>query len=142
VPRTFGRLIKRAELNGLSFYRLRHTTKSLGKAARDAEALDLLMGHANHSIGKLYDHSEIDYRRTKRVAIAIKKGLWPRVRPRADSEIKPRNNVSCGGKASERPEVRSALRRLDLKKVCRCKAEVQSFAGAHVTSAKGQNNKE
>jgi integrase len=75
IPCTFARLAKLAKLKGLSFYRLRHTTKTLGKAARDSEALDLIMGHANNSIGKLYDHTEIEFRRVKRVAIAIKHGL-------------------------------------------------------------------
>jgi integrase len=50
ILRTFRRMTSELQLEGLTFYRLRHSFKTLGKKAKDKEALDLMMGH------KVYDH--------------------------------------------------------------------------------------
>jgi integrase len=77
IIRTFGRMVKDLKLEGVSFYRLRHTFKTLGKRARDRETLDLMMGHKDSSIGKLYDHEEISWKRVRRVTRIVYRRLWP-----------------------------------------------------------------
>jgi len=78
ISGTFGKLVDRAGMEGLTFYRLRHTFKTLGKRARDPEALNLMMGHKDSSIGGIYDHEEISPARIRHVALTVKYGLWPR----------------------------------------------------------------
>lgn len=78
ITPTFGRLAKRLGLKGVSFYRLRHTFKTLGKRAKDRDALNLCMGHKEPGIGHVYDHEEISFDRIKRVALAVKYALWPK----------------------------------------------------------------
>lgn len=82
---TFGRMARELGFKGVSFYRLRHTFKTLGKKARDREALDLMMGHKDSSTGKIYDHELIGCRRIRRVARAVRRGLWPKLKPKADT---------------------------------------------------------
>ncbi|HXE51418.1 MAG TPA: tyrosine-type recombinase/integrase [Tepidisphaeraceae bacterium] len=82
---TFRKLVKRAKIDdGLSFYRLRHTFKTFGKKANDRDALDLAMGHIPAGVGKIYDHENIGLPRLKAVAIAVKRGLWPKVKPQPE----------------------------------------------------------
>jgi integrase len=95
ISGTFGKLVDRAELKGLTFYRLRHTFKTLGKRARDPDALNLMMGHKDGSIGGIYDHEEIDPARIRRVAMAVKRALWP----------KPKNQAAT---SQEKPKMRMA----------------------------------
>jgi integrase len=74
---TFRKLVKRAELaDGVTFYRLRHTFKTLGKKANDRDALDLAMGHIRPGQGAVYDHEKIELSRLRNVAVAVKNGLW------------------------------------------------------------------
>jgi len=40
-------------LKGVTFYRLRHSFKTLGKNARDRESLDLMMGHRDAFVGRI-----------------------------------------------------------------------------------------
>lgn len=82
VSQTFGRLARKLKLEGVSFYRLRHTFKTFGKKARDKEALDLMMGHRPADIGSLYDHELIDQRRVRRVARHVLHALWPKIKRR------------------------------------------------------------
>lgn len=78
ITRTFARLLRKADLKNLSgIYRLRHTMKTLGKAARDPDALDLMMGHADRTTGAFYDHEQIEPARIRRVSLVIKHALWP-----------------------------------------------------------------
>jgi integrase len=83
---TFSRLARRAELEGVTFYRLRHTFKTLGKKARDREALDLMMGHKDISTGKVYDHEQISWRRVRRVSRTIYRRLWPKSKQMANKK--------------------------------------------------------
>jgi len=76
ISTTFSRKCKHAGIEGGSFYRLRHTLKTMGKRARDSEALSLIMGHADLSIGGRYDHEVITFRRIKRVAKTVYRELW------------------------------------------------------------------
>jgi integrase len=91
VGRTFGRIVRDVKLEGVSFYRLRHTFKTLGKKARDREALDLMMGHKDTSTGKVYDHEEIGWPRVKLVAKMVRWRLWPKVKPKEDK--RPQNST-------------------------------------------------
>ncbi|HTW94326.1 MAG TPA: tyrosine-type recombinase/integrase [Tepidisphaeraceae bacterium] len=77
---TFGRMAREVGLEGVGLYRLRHTFKTLGKKARDAEALDACMGHSERAVCRVYDHEEISWRRIRRVAKAVYRKLWPRVK--------------------------------------------------------------
>lgn len=81
IGRTFGRIVRDLKLEGISFYRLRHTFKTLGKKARDREALDFMMGHKDGSTGKIYDHEEIGWSRIRRVAKVVRRKLWPKLKP-------------------------------------------------------------
>jgi integrase len=78
VSITFGRLAKSLKLKGVTFYRLRHTFKTLGKRAKDRDALYLAMGHTDNSAAASYDHEEVSFKRTKRVALKVKGSLWPK----------------------------------------------------------------
>ncbi|HEY8747267.1 MAG TPA: tyrosine-type recombinase/integrase [Tepidisphaeraceae bacterium] len=83
VSPEFGKLAKRlikqgATLEGVTYYRLRHTFKTLGKKAKDGDALDLMMGHRNNTTGEVYDHEEIEFKRIKRVAKVVYRQLWPK----------------------------------------------------------------
>ena len=93
VSITFGRLVERAKLAGVgvTFYRLRHTFKTLGKQANDRDALDLAMGHIQPGIGKVYDHEEIGLDRLRRVSVAVKRRLWPKVKQRLVEGKRQRN---------------------------------------------------
>ena len=83
ILRTFRRMARELELDGVTFYRLRHTFKTLGKKARDREALDLMMGHKDTTTGKIYDHEDIGWKRIRRVARSVHHKLWPHAKPTA-----------------------------------------------------------
>jgi len=89
---TFGRMVRELKLEGVSFYRLRHTFKTLGKKARDCEVLDLMMGHKDTSTGKVYDHEQVGWQRVRRVARIVYRQLWPKIKPSANSQ--PANKVA------------------------------------------------
>jgi integrase len=78
VSITFGRTAKGPGMEGVTFYRLRHTFKTLGKRAKDIDALNLCMGHRGESTEATYDHESIRPARIKRVALKVKHRLWPR----------------------------------------------------------------
>lgn len=75
---TFGRMARELKLDGVTFYRLRHSMKTLGKRAKDRDALNLMMGHAERTTGEVYDHEDISLARLRRVALKIYRSLWPR----------------------------------------------------------------
>jgi integrase len=86
VSITFRRMAKELKLEGLSFYRLRHTLKTLAKKSRDKEAIDVTMGHKDRSVGKIYDHEEIAWSRIQRVARVVYRALWPKIKPKEGTQ--------------------------------------------------------
>ena len=78
VSSTFSRMTKELSIEGLRFYALRHTFRTLGQAARDREALNLAMGHRDISMAAVYDHEQISWARIKRVARVVRQRLWPK----------------------------------------------------------------
>jgi integrase len=79
VSSLFAQRVRELKLDpGLTFYRLRHTFKTLGKRAKDRDALNLMMGHKEGTTGAIYDHEEISADRIRRVAMAVLRGLWPK----------------------------------------------------------------
>jgi integrase len=84
ISGTFRRMCIDLEIKGAVFYRLRHTLKTLGKGARDREALDLVMGHSESSIGKIYDHETVSWKRIRRVSHVVYRRLWPKVKPKEE----------------------------------------------------------
>jgi integrase len=90
VSITFNRVAKTLELEGVTFYRLRHTAKTLAMASPDGPAVNLLMGHKEKGMGRVYDHSHVSLKRLKKVALAIKYGLWGKPKKRkAKTDAKP-----------------------------------------------------
>jgi len=85
VSGTFARLCERAKLDdGLTFYKLRHTFATYARRINDPDARLLCMGHESKksSSDENYNHAAaanvIDFARIKRVALAVKAGLWPK----------------------------------------------------------------
>ena len=97
VSNTFGKLTKALRLEGVTFYRLRHTFKTLGKKARDRDALNLMMGHREGSTGEVYDHEEIEFARIKRVALVVYRQLWPKQKREASTRQRQRRLRLVGG---------------------------------------------
>jgi integrase len=81
---TFGRMVRELGLRGISFYRLRHTFRSLATKARDRESADLMMGHRDSTTSKIYCHGDIEWDRIRRVARIVHRQLWPTVKHSAD----------------------------------------------------------
>ena len=80
VSITFGRMARQLGLAGLTQYRLRHTFKTLGKKAKDPDALEYMMGHRKGDTGATYDHEEISFKRVRRVSVKVLRRLWPKPR--------------------------------------------------------------
>jgi hypothetical protein len=74
---TVSRYASELELEGVTHYRLRHTFKTIGKKAKDRDALNLMMGHREGTTGEVYDHEDIEFARIKRVALVVRRHLWP-----------------------------------------------------------------
>lgn len=82
---TFGRLAKALEMEGVSFYRLRHTFATLARRANDEAAMNLAMGHKKPGVSEGYNHEHVEFKRVKRVAVVVKKRLWPKPKRKADT---------------------------------------------------------
>jgi integrase len=69
VTREFRHLMEAQKLKrpGRGFYSLRHTTETIGSDAKDQVALNLVMGHADHSMSDHY-RERIDDSRLKAIA--------------------------------------------------------------------------
>jgi integrase len=93
---TVGRMAVRLELHGVTHYRLRHTFKTLGKKARDRDALNLCMGHQTNTVQDGYDHEDIAWKRIKRVVRIVRHRLWPELRRRAGSQEQPQMRIVGG----------------------------------------------
>lgn len=57
VTNVFGALLRKLKINGrngLGFYSLRHTHRTVSDGARDPVAANLIMGHADHTMASVY----------------------------------------------------------------------------------------
>ena len=97
---TFRKLVQKAELVGVTYYRLRHSFKTLGKKAKDRDALNLMMGHRDRTTGEVYDHEEIEFPRIKRVAVVVYRKLWPKQQREAGTQ--PRMRIADDAGSSDR----------------------------------------
>src|SRR5262249_19800196 len=73
----FGELLKHLGLHreGLNFYALRHTFRTIADAARDPVAIDLIMGHSDPSMGGHY-RERIEDARLRAVAEYVRRWLF------------------------------------------------------------------
>ena len=75
----FGELLKKLGMHrdGLNFYALRHTFRTVADAARDPVAIDVIMGHADPSMGGHY-RERVEDSRLQAVAEHVRRWLWPK----------------------------------------------------------------
>lgn len=77
ISQYFRRLTVRVKLIWITHYRLRHSFATLGKKARDQEALNIMMGHKDATIGATYTQGwTIEPERIRNVAQIVYKQLW------------------------------------------------------------------
>ena len=76
--REFGKLMKAVGVSrpGVGFYSLRHTFRTVADAARDLNAVRLVMGHTDDSIDSHYTHG-IGDDRLAAVAAHVRAWLYP-----------------------------------------------------------------
>lgn len=77
VSVAFARLAKAVEVHrpGVYFYSLRHTFRTVADASRDPVAVDLVMGHADHTMGAVY-RERLDGSRLTAVAEYVRAWLF------------------------------------------------------------------
>jgi integrase len=75
----FGDLLKKLKLHraGVGFHTLRHVFRTVADAARDPVAIDLIMGHADPSMGAVY-RERVDDSRLEAVVTVVREWLWPK----------------------------------------------------------------
>jgi integrase len=80
VTKRFVELLRKLGMHRkrLSFYALRHVFRTAADAARDPVAIDLIMGHADPSMGAVY-RQKIDDARLVAVTDTVRRWLWPAV---------------------------------------------------------------
>jgi len=93
ISLTVSRIAKRLELEGVTAYRFRHTFKTLGKKARDKDALNLCMGHSGNKVEDGYDHEEIGWKRIRKVARVVRLRLWPQPKHQAGTSGQPQMRI-------------------------------------------------
>jgi integrase len=78
LTKRFIELLQRLGLHRarLGFYSLRHCFRTAADSARDTVAIDLIMGHADPSMGPHY-HESVEDERLKTVSDQVRKWLWP-----------------------------------------------------------------
>jgi hypothetical protein len=78
VNAAFGRLLDDLKLKrpGLQFYALRHSFRTIADATRDFPAIDLIMGHVDHTMGGRY-RERIDNERLVAVSNHVRAWLFP-----------------------------------------------------------------
>lgn len=79
VTKTFASLLKRLNMHkkGRGFYGLRHTFRTVGDAAGDANAIRYMMGHTDSSVEAGYIHG-IDEKRLLKVSNYVHDWLFPK----------------------------------------------------------------
>jgi integrase len=77
ITRRFNKLLRPLGINrpGVSFYTLRHVFRTVADAARDSVAIDLIMGHADPSMGAKY-RERIDDSRLQAVVNVVRQWLF------------------------------------------------------------------
>lgn len=85
---TFGKLVKRAKVAGiipktakLTFYHFRHTFYTHAENKADLNALHRATGHVLAGQGKRYKRRPFPLARLKRLAVAVKRAVWPMAKP-------------------------------------------------------------
>lgn len=83
----FGKLLKSVGLkrDGLNFYALRHTFRTVADRCKDGPAIDHVMGHSRDDMASLY-REEIEDQRLEVVAETVRSWLWPEPTEPVDSE--------------------------------------------------------
>jgi integrase len=79
VTRHFGELLRTLKLNrdGVGFYALRHTFETIAGESRDQVAVDVVMGHADPSMGAVY-RERVGDDRLQAVVNVVRAWLWPK----------------------------------------------------------------
>jgi integrase len=122
----FEALLKKLGLHrdGLGFYSLRHTFRTVGDASKDRAALDLIMGHTDDSMASHYVEG-IDDSRLLAVAAIVREWLFgkPGSRERLEADCK------YGEVASIEPLEGSRSRKSETRKVGSTRPTLRLFAG-------------
>jgi integrase len=107
ISLTVSRLAEKAELEGVTHYRFRHTFKTLGKKAKDRDALNLCMGHQTNTVEEGYDHEDIAWKRIRRIARVVRLRLWPQPKHQVGTDGHPQMRL-VGDAGQDEGRVRKA----------------------------------
>jgi integrase len=99
----FGELLKKLGLHrdGLNFYTLRHVFRTVADAARDPVAIDVIMGHADPSMGGHY-RERVEDGRLQAVAEHVRRWLWSK--PKDGSTTAPDSTTPETSDPGDRPQ--------------------------------------
>jgi integrase len=97
VAVAFGNLLKSAGVHrdGLGFYTLRHVFRTIADAARDPVVIDLMMGHADPTMGGHY-RERVDDSRLRAVADHVRKWLFPPTPAKSPAETEATADEAAG----------------------------------------------